>query len=123
MKAFIAVVKNENNKVTKYQDFDTQSEADAHVSVHGGFVVDKPSDRMDSWVGDADKKTVTYDKSSADSDDAALAATQYQRNRSPLYPPLADFADAYYWAQKGDDSKMTAYVADCAKVKADNPKG
>ena len=124
MQDYIAVVKNESNKVTKYQDFAAKSDADAHVATYGGFVVDKPDgDRMDYWVVDADKKTVTYDKSSADSDDAALAATQYQRNRSPLYPPLADFADAYYWAQKGDDSKMTAYVADCAKVKADNQKG
>ena len=67
-------------------------------------------------------KITKYDKSSADSDEAAMIATQYQRDRRPLYPPLADLADAYYWAQKGDDSKMTAYVAACAKVKSENPK-
>ena len=75
MKDYIAIVKNANNKVTKYQDFDSKSEADAHVATHGGFVVDKPdSDRMDYWVVDASKKTVTYDQSTADSDDAAAAA-------------------------------------------------
>ena len=122
MENYIAVVKNEGNKVTKYQDFSSKSEADAHVATYGGFVVDKPSDRMDYWVVDADKKTVTFAKSTADSDDAAIAAVAYKGVRRSAYPPLADFADAYYWAQKGDDSKMTSYVADCAKVKADNPK-
>ena len=76
MKAYIAVVKNENNKVTKYQDFASKSDADAHVVTYGGFVVDKPdSDRTDYWVVDADKKTVTYDKSTADSDDVKGIAT------------------------------------------------
>ena len=121
MEKYIAVVKSENGKVTKYADFASKSEADAHVATYGGFVADKPSsERVNYWV--VDGETLTFDKSTADSDDAAIAASQYQRNRSPLYPPLADFADAYYWAQKGDDSKMTKYVADCAKVKAENPK-
>ena len=123
MEKYIAVVKHESNKITKYQDFAVKEDADAHAATYGGFVADKPSnDQMDYWVVDADKKTITYDQSQADSDAAALAATQYKRNREPLYPPLADLADAYYWAQKGDDSKMTAYVAACDKVKSDNPK-
>ena len=123
MQNHIAIVKNADSKVSKYQDFGSKSEADAHVEKYGGFVVDKPdSDRIDYWVVDADKKTVTYDKSTADSDDAALAAVAYKDVRREAYPDIADFADAYYWAQKGDDSKMTSYVAACAKVKADNPK-
>ena len=121
MEKYIAVVKNADNKVTKYQPYASKSDADAHVATYGGFVADKPDDdRMKYWIVDGEK--LTFDKSQADSDDAALAAAQYQRDREPLYPPLADFADAYYWAQNGDDSKMTAYVAACAKVKTDNPK-
>ena len=53
---------------------------------------------------------------------AEYVATQYQRDRQPEYPPLADFADAYYWSQKGDDTKMTAYVAACDAVKTKYPK-
>jgi len=49
-------------------------------------------------------------------------ATQYQRNRQPEYPSLATFADAYYWAQKGDNTKMDEYVASCDAVKAKYPK-
>ena len=69
MKVFIAVVKHENNRVTKYLDFDTQAEADAHVAKYGGFVDDKPSDRLDYWIVDADKKTLVYDEALAISDD------------------------------------------------------
>jgi len=47
---------------------------------------------------------------------------QYQRNRQPEYPSLATFADAYYWAQKGDNTKMDEYVASCDAVKAKYPK-
>ena len=48
--------------------------------------------------------------------------TQYQRDRAPQYPSLADFADAYYWAQKGDNTKMNAYIAQCDEVKNQYPK-
>ena len=53
---------------------------------------------------------------------AERAATQYQRDRQPEYPSLATFADAYYWAQKGDNTKMDEYVASCDAVKAKYPK-
>ena len=53
---------------------------------------------------------------------AEAAATAYQRNRQPEYPSLATFADAYYWAQKGDNTKMDEYVASCDAVKAKYPK-
>jgi len=49
-------------------------------------------------------------------------STAYQRDRQPEYPSLATFADAYYWAQKGDNTKMDEYVAACDAVKAKYPK-
>ena len=98
MKNYIAIVKNEDSKITKYQDFDVKSDADAHVVKYGGFVVSKPSsDRMYYWVVDADKKTITYDKSKADSDDAALAAVAYKKaRRNAPYPPIEDQLDMQY---------------------------
>ena len=42
---------------------------------------------------------------------------EYQRQRVTEYPSLADFADAYYWAQKGDNTLMDAYIAKCDAVK------
>ena len=54
--------------------------------------------------------------------DSDYAKIKYKDDRQPLYPPLADFADAMYWNSKGDSSKLTAYYASCEKVKTDNPK-
>ena len=49
-------------------------------------------------------------------------ATEYQRLRKPEYPPLADFADATYWQARGDDTKMTAYLAAVDLIKQRYPK-
>ena len=53
---------------------------------------------------------------------AELDATQYQRNRQPEYPSLATLADALYWANQGDNTKLDEYYAACAAVKAKYPK-
>ena len=66
MKNHIGVVAASGGKVTKYQDFDSSDDAAAHVASHGGFVVAKPDGTMDHWVVDADKKTLTFDKSASD---------------------------------------------------------
>jgi hypothetical protein len=55
--------------------------------------------------------------------EAEWQAKEYQRKRETEYPDLAEFADAYYWAQKGDDSKMTAYLTKIDAVKTQFPKG
>lgn len=49
-------------------------------------------------------------------------ATKYRRERQKNYPPITELADALYWASEGDDSKLTAYYAACAAVKAKYPK-
>jgi hypothetical protein len=116
---YIAIVKNEDNKVTKYQEFGSKSEADAHVITYGGFVIDKPdSERMNYWVVDDDKKTVTYDKSTADSDDAAIVANAYKDVRRAAYPEIGDQLDALW---KGGDAQAAMKVI-VDRVKSDNPK-
>jgi hypothetical protein len=54
---------------------------------------------------------------------AEWSATEYQRQRTPEYPPLADLADALYWQSKGNDIKMAAYLAAVDAVKVKFPKG
>ena len=75
---------------------------------------------------DADGNPITLDQTLVDAAaaeiQAELDATQYQRDRQPEYPSLATFADAYYWSQKGDNTKMDEYVASCDAVKAKYPK-
>ena len=69
---------------------------------------------------DAAGNEVAYDKAAVD---AYVAANAYIAKRQAEYPSLADFADAYYWAQNGDDTKMTAYIDKCEAVKTKYPKG
>ena len=53
---------------------------------------------------------------------ADYAATQYQRDRKPEYPDLAVLADALYWSNQGDNTKLDEYYAACSAVKAKYPK-
>jgi hypothetical protein len=57
-------------------------------------------------------------------DDARIGwqTSEYQRQRRPEYPPLADLADALYWQSKGNDAKMAAYLAAVDAVKIKYPK-
>ena len=54
--------------------------------------------------------------------DAELDATQYQRDRQPEYPDLAVLADALYWSNQGDNTKLDEYYAACSAVKTKYPK-
>jgi len=47
---------------------------------------------------------------------------EYKNLRANEYPPLSEFADAMYWSQKGDDTKLDEYVAKCEAVKQKYPK-
>ena len=75
---------------------------------------------------DADGNQVELDQALVDAAAAELAAeraaTQYQRDRQPEYPSLADLADALYWSNQGDNTKLDEYYAACAAVKAKYPK-
>jgi hypothetical protein len=46
----------------------------------------------------------------------------YIENRQREYPPLANLADALYHQSKGDETKLTAYLAKCEAVKTKYPK-
>jgi len=83
---------------------------------------------IDSEAGafDADGNQIELDQALVDAAAAELAAeaaaTQYQRDRQPEYPSLADLADALYWSNQGDNTKLDEYYAACAAVKAKYPK-
>ena len=48
--------------------------------------------------------------------------TPYWQLRQQSYPGWQDFADAFYWQQNGDPSKMADYLARIKAVKAKYPK-
>ena len=46
----------------------------------------------------------------------------YAQARRLEYPNLRDFADAFYWLQEGDSTKMDEYVAKIKDIKSKYPK-
>jgi hypothetical protein len=77
---------------------------------------------VDDGAGAFDK-----DGNKVEIDLAAVNAWQdpdaYKYKRVAEYPPITDFVDAYYWAQKGKTDLMDAYVAKCDAIKEKYPKG
>lgn len=68
---------------------------------------------------DVNNNIVEYNKTAAQ---AYANAHAYIEKRKAEYPSLADFADAYYWMQKGKTDLMDEYVAKCDAVKNKFPK-
>ena len=62
---------------------------------------------------------VTYNEATVQ---AYIDAHAYIAKRQPEYPPLTDLADALYHQSKGDETKLTAYLAKCEAVKQKYPK-
>ena len=77
-------------------------------------------------VFDADGNQIELDQALVDAAaaeiQAELDATQYQRDRQPEYPDLADLADALYWSNQGDNTKLDEYYAKVSAVKTKYPK-
>ena len=80
----------------------------------------------DNDAFDADDNQIKLDQTLVDAAaaeiQAELDATQYQRDRQPEYPALADLADALYWSNQGDNTKLDEYYAKVGAVKAKHPK-
>ena len=74
------------------------------------------------WEGGDPQPTEAELQAAWDAYVAEQNATQYQRDRQPEYPSLADLADALYWSNQGDNTKLDEYYAACAAVKAKYPK-
>ena len=68
---------------------------------------------------DKDGNIVEYNMAAVQ---AYIDARAYIAKRQAEYPSLADFADAYYWMQKGKTDLMDEYVAKCDAVKNKFPK-
>lgn len=51
-----------------------------------------------------------------------LKLKAYKTCRAEEYPPLQDFADAYYWKHMGDPEPMLDYLAKVAEIKNKYPK-
>lgn len=68
---------------------------------------------------DQNENIVEYNEATVQ---AYIDANAYISKRAPEYPPLTDLADALYHQSKGDETKLTAYLAKCEAVKQKYPK-
>ena len=74
------------------------------------------------WNDEGEPPTEAEIDAEADELEAAYNATQYQRDRKPEYPDLADLADALYWSNQGDNTKLDEYYEKVSAVKTKYPK-
>ena len=100
---YIAIVNTTpDNKIAKFQEYETKQEADDHIlrvkdNFPNAFVVDKPEPYVfDYMTVNVGAKTITFDKVRWDSDQAVIASTQYQRDRAEAYPSIQDQLDDLY---------------------------
>ena len=70
-------------------------------------------------VFDKDGNQIQIDMSAVN---AWVDPNAYKYKREFEYPPLTDLADALYHQSKGDETKLTAYLAKCEAVKQKYPK-
>ena len=70
-------------------------------------------------VFDKDGNQIQIDMSAVN---AWVDPNAYKYKRIKEYPPLTDLADALYHQSKGDETKLTAYLAKCEVVKQKYPK-
>ena len=74
---------------------------------------------VDDVAYDKNGNVVQYDKTSVEAHKESIA---YIEKRQKEYPSLTDLADALYHQSKGDETKLTAYLAKCEAVKQKYPK-
>lgn len=108
-----------DNKLSKYQNFDSEAAADVHAAKYDGFVVENPGGNDKSWVVDAVKKTVTRDVAAESADRDARTAQRVQMNRRAAYQSEAD--PLYFEEQRGEVAAGT-WTAKVAEIKARFPK-
>ena len=81
MKKYTAVVSHDKGLVTKYQTFDSKSDADAHVASHGGKVVEDLDDALAYWDVSGDTPVKDTDKQAADATARHWEVLRAERNR------------------------------------------
>ena len=91
---------------------------DAIASLRPGAMYQLENTTFKKWWHHADAPT--WSEILAESD--RLKEQAYKEMRAEHYPSITEFADAYYWQQKGDPEPMLDYLAKVEEVKNKFPK-
>ena len=92
MKDFVVIVKSTAGKVDKFQDFDTQAEAETHANDYGGFIVPYPVGGTEYWTVDPVVETVVNDQRQADAD---LKMREWLADMSKTEASMPQFFEDY----------------------------
>ena len=77
-------------------------------------------DNVLEWLGASEDKPSDSDVANEVTRlESEYDSKQYQRDREPEYPPIADYLDGIV---KNDTGQVDKYVADCLAVKVKYPK-
>ncbi|MBH48809.1 MAG: hypothetical protein CME71_11635 [Halobacteriovorax sp.] len=122
MKQFIAIVASEGGEVTKYQDFDTETEANNHVRNFGGFVAPNPGNNTKCWIIDDAAKTLTLNEemqTEIERSNTEYDQQEYARNRAAAYQAESD--PLFFEEQAGEVAAGT-HAEKRAEIKTRFPK-
>jgi hypothetical protein len=72
MKKYVAIVTHDSGVIQKYQDFDTEADAKAHVEKYGGKVVQDIDDAVGYWDVSGDTPVKDTDQEKADATKAGI---------------------------------------------------
>ena len=94
MKSFVAIVGVSGGSVTKYADFDTLADANAHAVKFGGFSHKTPDGPVDYWKVDGNSITLDTDQEVADGLAAKWTRIRSQRDQLLALSDYTQVADA-----------------------------
>lgn len=89
-----------------------------------GYALDDSVEKFEDIIWASGEPYVNKEDLTRKADELELEnqGKEYVEKRFMAYPGLHELADAIYWSQKGDNSKMEAYIAKCDSVKETFPK-
>ena len=67
---YLSITGVKDNKLTKYQPFGSEADANAHATKYGGFAIKDIGGNQEFWIVDKDKKTITQDTATENSETA-----------------------------------------------------
>jgi len=67
---YLSITGVKDNKLTKYQPFESEADANAHATKYGGFAIEDIGGNQEFWIVDKDKKTITQDTATENSETA-----------------------------------------------------
>lgn len=113
MRTYVAVMQSTpNNRVSKYQDFDTQQEAQNHIDAHAinypdAFVQTTINEPLSDWLIDIIAKTISFVPSYA----VSVTTARQRKRKEELKIAMVKFVAYRDSSPKITDAQLATYKA------------